>query len=285
MKKKLFAFLICVCVLTALLPTWANAESADRVYIYVSLDGNDSAAGDINSPLASFIGARNRIRKLKKDGVTPAKGFVVYLRGGNYQIKESVVFTPEDSGTDEAPIVYRAYPGEEVTVIGGASLSESVFKPLTDANIKNRIIDGNAKSKVLCADLKALGFSYFGEIYMPGAYTYQVPGTVKPAASSPELFINGKVMTVARYPNDGFMTIDKVVDIGATPVYWRDDHKGTENYVPEDERDATDTFELKSDDKRYLKWADVPENEALLYGFFYYTWADATAPLKRVDLE
>jgi len=33
-------------------------------------------------------------------------------RAGTYCLPEPLTFTPEDSGTAQAPVVYRAYPGE-----------------------------------------------------------------------------------------------------------------------------------------------------------------------------
>ena len=43
----------------------------------------------------------------------------VLLRGGTYRVSQAIEFTPEDSGTREAPIVYAAYPGERPVISGG----------------------------------------------------------------------------------------------------------------------------------------------------------------------
>ncbi|MBR1970310.1 MAG: hypothetical protein IKA17_08125 [Clostridia bacterium] len=285
MMKKILAFILCVLMIVSAISAQAYTENAGRVYLYVSLDGNDSASGDMDAPLQTFIGARNKIRELRAQGVAPDKGFVVYFREGSYSLKEAVKFSPEDSGTEEAPIVYRAYPGESVTVVGGAAIPEGAFKPIDDAKIKNRIIDGTARGKVLCADLKALGFDYFGEITLPGAYSF-FPSTVKkPTAEAPELFINGKLMTVARYPNEGYMSISEVVDVGALPTLWNESRKSEGDWVPPEERDEFDGFEVKVKDSRVLKWTELSENTAVLTGYFYFTWADASTPLKKVSEE
>jgi len=43
----------------------------------------------------------------------------VMLRGGKYYLDDTVVFTKEDSGTEDCPITYTAYPDEEPVVSGG----------------------------------------------------------------------------------------------------------------------------------------------------------------------
>ena len=43
----------------------------------------------------------------------------ILLRGGTYPVSQAIEFTPEDSGTREAPVVYAAYPGERPVISGG----------------------------------------------------------------------------------------------------------------------------------------------------------------------
>ncbi len=49
---------------------------------------------------------------------------MVALRGGVFQIERPLVFKPEDSGTESAPVVYQAYEGERPIVSGGARVSD-----------------------------------------------------------------------------------------------------------------------------------------------------------------
>jgi len=44
----------------------------------------------------------------------------VYLRGGTYNITETITFGPQDSGTNGYRIYYMAYPGE-TPVLSGAN--------------------------------------------------------------------------------------------------------------------------------------------------------------------
>ena len=140
MIRKTAILLIIVIMFLGIVQSAYAENNADRVFIYVSLYGNDENEGTIESPLATLKSARDKIRSLKSEGINPAKGFVVYLREGNYQMNEGLVLTEEDSGTAEAPIVYRSYPGEKATLVGGASISGSSFKKALSASANSFLI-------------------------------------------------------------------------------------------------------------------------------------------------
>lgn len=48
---------------------------------------------------------------------------MVLVRGGVYPLIAPLVFTPEDSGTADAPVTYAAYPGEKPVVSGGQAIT------------------------------------------------------------------------------------------------------------------------------------------------------------------
>ena len=50
----------------------------------------------------------------------------VWLRGGTYYQKETLVFGPQDSGTEDCPITYAAYPGETPVICGGREIAAHV---------------------------------------------------------------------------------------------------------------------------------------------------------------
>ena len=85
----------------------------------------------------------------------------VYFRAGTYYLPETVVFTPEDSGAAEAPVVYTSYPGEHVVLSGGSRI-EPHWTPYRDGIL-------------------------------------QTP--VPPDTQTDQLFVNGKRQVLARYPN------------------------------------------------------------------------------------
>ena len=107
------------------------------IEIFVSPEGRDSWTGrraDANrggtdGPLRTLVAAQRAVRRLKKRGRLPGPVRVV-LRGGRYELRRPLVFTPRDSGmpavvhqwrveAEEAPVTYAAYPGETPVISGG----------------------------------------------------------------------------------------------------------------------------------------------------------------------
>jgi len=140
--------------------------------LYVSPQGNDAwsggrAAPDVakaDGPLATLEGARNRIRDLKKAGPLPAGGVTVLVRGGEYFLAQPLVLRAEDSGTPQAPVVYRAYGSEKPVLVGG--------KP-----VRGFVVH---KGAILKADLAAQGLK---DVHFR------------------QLFFDGRRQPLARYPN------------------------------------------------------------------------------------
>ena len=94
--------------------------------LYVSPAGNDSWSGkrpDPNAtgtdgPLATLAAARDAVRLMEK-----GRPVTVELRGGNHPMERTCVFGPEDSGTAEAPVSYRAAAGEKPVLVGGRRIT------------------------------------------------------------------------------------------------------------------------------------------------------------------
>jgi hypothetical protein len=106
------------------------AGTAMSATFYVAPDGNDQWSGRIekpnadksDGPLASLKGARDAVRKLKAAG--PLKEAVrVIVADGAYALTEAVTFSPEDSGTEAAPITYEAAPGAKPVFSGGRRIT------------------------------------------------------------------------------------------------------------------------------------------------------------------
>ena len=104
----------------------AFVEAAPKADLYVAENGNDAWSGRLaapnaaktDGPLASLEAARNAIRKMKTTSDL-TKPVTVLLRGGTYRIRKAVEFLPVDSGGQNAPITYAAYPGEKPVIRGG----------------------------------------------------------------------------------------------------------------------------------------------------------------------
>ncbi len=84
-------------------------------FYYVSPNGSDTNPGTEASPFKTIQKARDTIRTLK---TLPQGGVTVILEDGKYYQSETILFTPEDSGTKENPIVYKARNKGKATITG-----------------------------------------------------------------------------------------------------------------------------------------------------------------------
>jgi autotransporter-associated beta strand protein len=92
-----------------------QAETA----FHVSPSGNDlSGDGSLAAPWKTIAGARDAIRSSGANS-NMQEDIVVNLRGGRYEIVETIQFTPADSGSNGHSIIYRSHPGETASVSGG----------------------------------------------------------------------------------------------------------------------------------------------------------------------
>jgi hypothetical protein len=103
----------------------------NSVTFYISPEGNDTWSGrqltpepkTNNGPFATLKRARDAIRELKQQqGGQLAQPVTVFLRNGTYYLDEPLVIEPEDSGTEENPIIFAAFENEKPIISGGKRL-------------------------------------------------------------------------------------------------------------------------------------------------------------------
>ncbi len=134
--------------------------------VFVAPDGDDTASGRRDQPLATLRGARDAVRRLKRAG--PLTGPVdVVIAGGEYAMTEPFVLEPEDSGTESCPIRYRAAPATRPVFSGG------------------RVIGGFRET----AD---------------GVWLASVPATGNASQRFEQLFVGDRRAVRARAPNSGY---------------------------------------------------------------------------------
>jgi len=233
---------------------WLEKINGPKHAIYVSPGGDDAGEGTLKKPFATLTRAREEIRKLKQEGM-PKGGIAVYLRGGNYFLAESLAFGKEDSGTEDSPVVYKNYQGENARLIGGKEVRN--FELLNDPDVMRRLPE-EANGKIWVADLKAQGITDYGEYTNRGGY-----GKDNPAAL--ELFCNGKVMQIARWPNNGFARTSDVPE-------------------PEGEMKGRGKFQygkFSYSGDRPERWTE--EKDAWLHGYWYLVYAKDQVKLKSID--
>ena len=128
---------------------------------YVAPTGNDANPGTKAKPFATFERTREAVRQCQ---TRSAKSQIeVFVRGGTYELPQTLKLGAADSGTEQSPVVWRAYQNERPVLVGGGKIMGWV------AHEKN----------ILKADVRALGF------------TNQFR----------QLFFDGQRQELARYPN------------------------------------------------------------------------------------
>ena len=227
--------------------------AAAATNLHVATNGNDAWSGALaapaggDGPLATLQGARDRIREIKASDGLPQDGIEVLVQGGTYGLAVTLELTAEDSGTAEAPLVYRAAPGQQVRLTGGKPVTN--FTPVTDPVILNRL-GPSVRGQVVQADLTALGIDAGGEV---GA-----------ADNRLELFFDDLPMTPARWPNEGFTTIVEVLGVAT-----------------QGEVSAEGRFVYEGD--RPARW--VNESDLWLQGYWCYDWWDDRMKVASIDAE
>jgi len=172
--------------LTAALVACSSCGGA--VTFYVAPDGNDAWSGQLarpnadrtDGPLASLQGARDAVRRLKAAGpLTEAVRVVV--ADGSYPLTEPLVFTPEDSGTEQGPISYEAAPGAKPIFSGGRAITG--FQPGED-----------------------------------GLWVTHIPEVAAGEWYFEQLWVNGRRATRARSPNQFYYYMRQKVEQGIDPA-------------------------------------------------------------------
>ena len=174
-------------VLAAASAIWLTGCGLAERRVYVCPDGNDAWSGllakpnaaQTDGPVASLIGARDAIRRLKADGKFNRPVRVIV--DGEIQQFEPLVLTPEDSGTAECPIIYgqAMYP-----------------MPLITAG---RRITGFKEGK-------------------DGVWTVHVPEVASGQWRFEQLYVNGRRAVRARSPNKFYHYMIRNVPHGIDPA-------------------------------------------------------------------
>ena len=227
----------CMVALTLWLAGLAHAE----VILHVAPNGRDNQPGTEVAPLQSLAGAKDRLRQLRAEG---AKGKItVVFAPGRYVFAKEVEFGKEDSGTQDAPVVFRAAAEGKVRFTGG--LVVDGWKKVEDPEMLNRLPQ-LVHSYVRVADLKTLGITDFGELTSHGFARGSAPAEA-------ELFYDDVPMTLARWPNKGFRGIE-----GADGIQ-----------------------RVQIDTDRLSRWTGEPD--PWVFAYWHHDWAELYEPIVDID--
>lgn len=224
--------------------------------IHVSPDGDDRWSGVLaepdaagsDGPFATLERAREVIRERKASDQWPGEGALVLVAGGTYVRRASFELDERDSGEPGAPIVYRAADGATPRFLGGALVED--FEPLTDEAVLARL-DPTARDAVLVTDLRAAGVEGYGTLLHQGFGRGGATGAL-------ELYLDGKKMPLARWPNEGWTRIAA---------------------VPRGKDGGAFTY----GDDRPERWSE--DAEVWIHGYWTWDWADSFERVARIDRE
>jgi|688.fasta_scaffold16565_3 hypothetical protein len=174
---RFLSFLGCIFSILTFLSFQLPSEKVKRFYI--ALDGNDQNTGTIEFPFAGFEAAKKAVKLEKqKESDVPIE---VIVRGGVYYLNQTIEFSPEDSGTKSAPVIWKSADGEKVILSGGKRFSGKWIK--------------NDKGIWYTNVPEAKGWKR--EVHVPEKYAKIPPNQW----NFRELFVNGNRAIRARYPN------------------------------------------------------------------------------------
>jgi len=210
----------------------ANHNATQQWYVS-ALAGKDKNPGTKTKPFATLQCARDAVRK---SAFRQKKPITIWVGEGIYSFSKTLALTQEDAGSEDAKVVWRAVPGKRVLITGSEILKK--WTVVKDPKIVKKL-DKKARGKVLSTSLKKLEIKDLSSITTPV-----------------ELFFDDQVMTPARYPNEGWMSIGELPD----------GPKG-------------DRFQVDCD--RLANWVDDENLRA--YGFWHFLWSASYTKLKKVD--
>ncbi|MBP34345.1 MAG: hypothetical protein CMP31_01635 [Roseibacillus sp.] len=220
----------------------------NTVALFVSPAGNDIHDGSFEKPFRTLERARDTIRARRKDpGLSDP--VTVYLRQGTFRLSRAFELTRQDSGREDAPVIFRPWNNELVIVSGAKQVSG--FEPARDDQLPARIPDP-ARQHVRIADLRKEGLTNLGHAVRIGR--------------RPELFFNNRAMSLARWPNEGFARVQEVT--GGQP-FTTHGLKG--------DRSGRFTYE----GSRPERWKEEPE--IWLHGYWFWDWSDAWQRIEQID--
>ena len=215
--------------------------------IFVAPGGNDSGSGTKKNPFATKERALEEIATARDNGQMQRP--TINLRAGVYTIHHTIKLDSKFSNVN-----IQAYQKEKVIFFGGVPIPVNKIESISASEINS-----NTDKKVYEVNLKKLGITEYGKIRNVGFGRPYGP-------SWGEIFINGKPMHLARWPNEGMIPMEKVLDKGS---------------IPRDEDFSNRGGEIQYDSLRINTWAK--EKDAWMAGYFMWGYADDMVRIKSID--
>lgn len=242
------------CLIATLFVIGLSSTSTLARELFVSPSGNDANTGTRDAPFATLSRARNALREGRAGPPRTNAPATIWIAPGRYVLQDSLVLDARDSHCR-----WVAQEGSSSVVIsGGRTMRLKDIPLLRVPELLRRIPAQPADIRVL--DLKALGVGNEFEKPWPDAF--------RGYGGWPELFVDGEALRLARWPNEGYAKIARVLERGSRPRH---------NEKP----DRPGSFLFGEDEP--TQWD--PEQEIYLSGYWCFGWYDEVLRVARFDPE
>lgn len=253
----------------------SGAVKESGVNIYIAKTGNDTTGnGSKNSPFATLQRAQKQIRAY--EGKLPQGGVTVWVKQGNYVMDSSLQLDQKDSGTANAPITYRTYAGEQVTLSTGKTVTD--WQPLSQ-EAQARVHPKINPKQLVELDVRQLGFEHIQGFAGGTSFTEQW--------GIPNLFADNKMQPISRWPNTtetsggeraGWAIAQSIHN--AQSFYYQkpaDGSSASASSVNILDQDGTD---------RSKRWQNAIQNGHAVYlqGFWRTLWSPVSIQVSRIDM-
>jgi hypothetical protein len=248
--------------------------SGTRV-LYLSPEGNDRWSGQFaapladgtDGPLATVARARELVRERLGADDREQEPVVVSFRAGTYRIASTLNLTAADSASGAVDLVWQAYPGEEVVLSGGTSLEG--FRRLSETGI-DFPVPAHLQDRIYVINLREQGIEYPRQLARRVRYEVGDPGPV-------QLYFHDQLMTLARYPNDDWLTVAGVPQADGEPLHPGHHADRRDGQVPTGRHYGS----IQYAGERPAGWG--PREDIWVHGYWTWDWADSTQRVERIE--
>jgi hypothetical protein len=155
----------------------------------------------------SLTAVRDRVRRISTE--EKERGVEIVLAPGEYLLPEGMVLTKADGGVSaKAPVVWRAAKPGTARIVGAPRLPVFAFRKVV--NPKDlACLPAEGRGRVYAADISA-----FAPAEIP-PFGIENRGGIGYVPKPPVVFMEGRVATLAQWPNEGWLQFSKRIDGGA----------------------------------------------------------------------
>ncbi len=206
-----------------------------QTVVYVSASGQDDASGSKQNPVGTLQKAIDIVKR------SAAKSAEIRVLGGVYRLDTTVVIEKVKN------LVIRKEGAQPVLFSGGLRVDN--WRAVSKNDLLYKRFKKSIVHHLRVADLKALGITDYGK-FRPRGFG------LKMTALPMELYYNDQPMTIARWPDSGWVTIKKV-----------------------EQKRKRDGFVYG--DRRPEKWPSV--KDVWMHGYWKWDWADSYVEIDSLD--